>query len=135
MSIDTVGCKLRLVGVQYSSTVIKSENINSVTAFSFQHNRWSSHLEAVTNAASTFEYFSPLKWPSPESRQCAKLFLQSSELRLPQPLIRRRERDWESPNSDEGTYTVVLFIYTLHFSPLLKAPPLHWPPEGGRHHK
>ncbi len=24
-----------------------------------------------------------------------------------------RERGWESPNSDEGTYTVVLFIYTL----------------------
>ncbi len=23
-----------------------------------------------------------------------------------------RERGWESPNSDEGTYTVVLFIYT-----------------------
>ncbi len=23
-----------------------------------------------------------------------------------------REREWESPNSDEGTYTVVLFIYT-----------------------
>jgi hypothetical protein len=25
---------------------------------------------------------------------------------------RWRERGWESPNSDEGTYTVVLFIYT-----------------------
>jgi hypothetical protein len=24
---------------------------------------------------------------------------------------RWRERGWESPNSDEGTYTVVLFIY------------------------
>jgi hypothetical protein len=26
--------------------------------------------------------------------------------------IRWRERGWESPISDEGTYTVVLFIYT-----------------------
>ncbi len=51
--------------------------------------------------------------------------LQSSELGLPQPLSHRRvchlhpgsgwrghtrwrERGWESPNSDEGTYTVVL---------------------------
>jgi hypothetical protein len=25
---------------------------------------------------------------------------------------RWRERGWESPSSDEGTYTVVLFIYT-----------------------
>ncbi len=29
-------------------------------------------------------------------------------------LTRLRERGWGSPNSDEGTYTVVLFIYT-HF--------------------
>jgi hypothetical protein len=65
-----------------------------------------------------------------EYRQSAKLFLQSSELGLPQPLTRRRvcpppprfwgeghtrwrERGWESPNSDEGTYTVVLCIYVL----------------------
>ncbi len=64
-----------------------------------------------------------------QSRQSAKLFLQSSELGLPQPLTHRREcppplwfggeghtrwrgRSWESPNFDEGTYTVVLFIYT-----------------------
>ncbi len=26
--------------------------------------------------------------------------------------VRWRERGWESPNSDEGTYTVVLFLYT-----------------------
>jgi hypothetical protein len=55
------------------------------------------------------------------------LFLQSSELGLPQPLTRRRvcpppqfwgeghtrwrERSWESLNSDEETYTVVLCIY------------------------
>jgi hypothetical protein len=63
-----------------------------------------------------------------QSRQSAKLFLKLSELGLPQPLARRRvsppptgsggrstldgERGWESPNSYEGTYTVVLFIYT-----------------------
>ncbi len=65
----------------------------------------------------------------PQSRQSAQLFLQQSELWLPQPLTRRRvcpppllwfrgeghtrwrERGWESPNSDEGTYTVVLYIY------------------------
>jgi hypothetical protein len=67
-----------------------------------------------------------------QSRQSAKLFLQSSELGLPQPLTRRRVctpspqlggrgthrqhtrwrgRSWESPNSDGGTYTVVLFIH------------------------
>ncbi len=62
-----------------------------------------------------------------QSWQSAKLFLQSSELGLHRPLTRRRvsppslvpgeghtrwrERGWESPNSDEGTYTVVLFIY------------------------
>jgi hypothetical protein len=28
---------------------------------------------------------------------------------------RWRERGWESPNSNEGTYTVVLFIFTLCF--------------------
>jgi hypothetical protein len=65
---------------------------------------------------------------SPQSRQSAKPFLQSSELGLPQPLTSRRvcpppwfwgeghtrwrERGRESPNSDEGTFTVVLFIYT-----------------------
>ncbi len=64
----------------------------------------------------------------PQSRLSAKLFLQSSELGLPHPTTRRRacpppplnrgeghtrwrEKGWESPNSDEGTYTVVLFIY------------------------
>jgi hypothetical protein len=29
-----------------------------------------------------------------------------------------RERGWESPNFDEGTYTVVLFIYTYFAVPL-----------------
>jgi hypothetical protein len=67
--------------------------------------------------------------PAPLSRQSAKLFLQSSEMGLPQPLTRRRvcppfssggrgtlagERGgWESPNFDEGTYTVVLYLYVL----------------------
>ncbi len=64
-----------------------------------------------------------------QSKQSAKLFLQSSELGLPQPLTPWRvcpctpppvmgggahslaREGWESPNSDEGTYTVVLFIY------------------------
>jgi hypothetical protein len=46
----------------------------------------------------------------------AKLFLQSSELGLPQPLTRKRvahwrERGWKSPNSNDGTYTVILFVY------------------------
>jgi hypothetical protein len=49
----------------------------------------------------------------PESRQSAKFFLKSSELGLPQPLTRRRVwgEGWESPNSDEGTYS--LYIRTL----------------------
>jgi hypothetical protein len=70
--------------------------------------------------------------PHHRVRQSAKPFLQSSKLGLPQPLTRKRvsppppawfwgeghtrwrERGWESPNSDEGTYIVVLFIFT-HF--------------------
>jgi hypothetical protein len=61
----------------------------------------------------------------PQSRQSAKPFLQSSESGLPQPPTRVpptlrfrgeghtrwRERGWGSPNSDEGTSTVELFIY------------------------
>jgi hypothetical protein len=59
-----------------------------------------------------------------QSRQMAKLFLQSSELGLSHPLTYRRvgpppfgsgggghtrlrKRGWGSPNSDEGTYPVV----------------------------
>jgi hypothetical protein len=66
-----------------------------------------------------------------QSKQSAKLFLQSSERNwdslnpspagecIPPPPPGSggrgtlwRERGWKSPNSDEGTYTVVLFIYT-----------------------
>jgi hypothetical protein len=62
-----------------------------------------------------------------QSRQSAKPFLQSSELGLPQPLTRRRlfpppvlggGAQWLAREGlgesqfDEGTYTVVLFIYT-----------------------
>ncbi len=71
-----------------------------------------------------------LKFPHPQSRQSAKLILQSSELGLPQLLTRRRvcpsspwfrgeghtrwpEKGWESPNSDEGTYCGTLYIYVL----------------------
>jgi hypothetical protein len=60
--------------------------------------------------------------------QSAKLFLQSSKLGHPQPLTCRRvcprpplvlgggehslaRGGLESPNSDEGTYIVLLFIY------------------------
>jgi hypothetical protein len=45
-----------------------------------------------------------------QSRQSAKLFLKSSELGLPHPHTRLRERGVESPNSDEGTYIVILNI-------------------------
>ncbi len=31
--------------------------------------------------------------------------------------MRRLERGWESPNSDEGTYTVVLFIHISTLCP------------------
>ncbi len=63
---------------------------------------------------------------TPQSRQSAKRLLQSSEMGLPHPFSRRppptlwsgggghtrlRERGWESPNADEGTDTVVLYIY------------------------
>jgi hypothetical protein len=65
---------------------------------------------------------------APQRRQSAKLFIQSSELGLPYPLTRRRvwppspfgsegrgtlaggRKGRGSPNSDEGIYTVVIFI-------------------------
>ncbi len=62
-----------------------------------------------------------------QSRQSAKLFLQSLELGLPQPLTSRRvcpppfgsgggahslAGELGGPNSDEGTYTVVLLTST-----------------------
>jgi hypothetical protein len=57
-----------------------------------------------------------------QSRQSANLFLKSSELGLPQPLTRRRvlgggasslaREGLGESQFDEGTYTVVLFIYT-----------------------
>ncbi len=52
-----------------------------------------------------------------QSRQSAKLFLQSSELELPYPLVRGgehtrlRERGWGESQFQRGTYTVVLFLY------------------------
>jgi hypothetical protein len=67
----------------------------------------------------------------PQSRQSARLFLQSSELRLPHPLTRRRvcpplvqgegahslagEGGWGGPNSDEGTLWYSMFVYTVLF--------------------
>jgi hypothetical protein len=74
-----------------------------------------------------FLLFENFKIHSTVHRVGRVLFLQSSELGLPQPLTCRhtvpppprfwgeghtrwRERGWGSPNSDEGTYTVVLFI-------------------------
>jgi hypothetical protein len=74
----------------------------------------------------------------PQCRQSAKLFLQSSELELPHPLARRRvcppslwfgeeghtrwrKKGWERPNSDEGTYTVVLYIH-IHICTLWYGP-------------
>jgi hypothetical protein len=93
----------------------------------------------------------PVKWCPLQSRQSAKLFHQSSELGLSQPLTRKlvcppppfgsgeghtrwRERGWESPNSNEGTCTVVWYylnIYTLWCpcSPLflLQCTPVQFP--------
>ncbi len=75
-------------------------------------------------------FITPLKILHPQSRRSAKLVLQSSELGLPRPLTRTRVyapppllvpgeghtswrvREWESPNSDDGTYIVVLYLYT-----------------------
>jgi hypothetical protein len=64
---------------------------------------------------------------SVQSKQSAKLFLQPSELELPHPLTRRRvctppplgsggayslaRGGWGSPNSDEVTALVVLWVY------------------------
>jgi hypothetical protein len=63
------------------------------------------------------------RWQLAQSRQSAQLFLQSSKLGLPHPhtqatvypppLVRGkhnrlREMGWGTPNSDEGTDTVIL---------------------------
>jgi hypothetical protein len=72
----------------------------------------------------------PPRWCLTGDWQSAKLYLQSSELGLPHPLSRRRVHPplwffgsvgedthacgrggWGSPKSDEGTCTVVLYIY------------------------
>ncbi len=72
-----------------------------------------------------------------QSKQSAKRFLQSSELGnwdFPSPSppecvtprwfrgeghIRLRERGWESPYSDEGTYTAVLYIYVYFVASMI----------------
>jgi hypothetical protein len=79
-----------------------------------------------------------------QSRQSAKLFLQSSELGLPptphpqasvppppcfwgEGNTRRRERGWESPNSDEGhTLWYSLYVRTLWLQVLVlqNSPPI-----------
>jgi hypothetical protein len=52
---------------------------------------------------------------------------------------RWRERGWESPNSDEGTYTVVLFTYTYFVGPVIetvaKVRELIWMEEGDRSYR
>ncbi len=68
-----------------------------------------------------------LGWAPEKCRRSARLFIQSSELRLPHPLTRRRVCSpllWfrggytltagegvGGPNSDEGTDTMILFKY------------------------
>ncbi len=68
----------------------------------------------------------------PQSRQSARIFLQSSELGLPHSLTRRRvclpllpfgsggrthslAGEGRSPNSDDGTDTLVLLVYVQYF--------------------
>ncbi len=72
----------------------------------------------------------------PQSRQSAKIFSSRQnwdsptphpQARMPPPVqgeghSRWRERVWKSPISDEGTYTVVLFIHVYTYfvaSPIL----------------
>jgi hypothetical protein len=55
-----------------------------------------------------FSIFNNLFFFLPRSRQSAKLFLQSLELGLPYPLTSPRGE--RGPNSDAGTYTVVLYV-------------------------
>ncbi len=61
-----------------------------------------------------------------QSRQSARLFVPSSELRLPHPLTRRRvcpppplvrggQGGWGGPNSDEGTLWYSVFVDTFCF--------------------
>jgi hypothetical protein len=71
--------------------------------------------------------------PATQSRQSAKFFSSRRNWDSPNPSpagecapprfwgeghTRWRERGWESPNSDEGTYTVALFIYSIVFCAL-----------------
>jgi hypothetical protein len=85
------------------------------------------YITMVEREREALMYWLPLRGsPAAQSRQSAKLFLQSSELELPHPLSRRRgcpppfgpgggevtlacgRGVGGSPNIDEGTYTVVL---------------------------
>ncbi len=50
-----------------------------------------------------------------QSRQRARLFLQSSELPPLHTLTRRWERVWRGPNSEEGTHCGTLGIYMYVF--------------------
>ncbi len=91
-----------------------------------------------------------MKACSSQRRQSAKLFSSrrnwdshtpspAGENAPPPPLwfrgdghTRWRERGWESPNSDDGTYTVVLWKY-MYFVMQLYTVFVHWGPEVGLH--
>jgi hypothetical protein len=81
----------------------------------------------------------------PQSRQSAKLFFSRQNWDSPNPspaggcalpqfwgegYTRWREKGWESPNSDEGSYTVLqysLYLRTLWSHPILRPLPLCLP--------
>ncbi len=96
-------------------------------------NRWAKVYNPVRKGAKSMPwaagFVTPRGLSAAQSGQSAKPFLQSSELGLPQPLTHRRVcppplwyrgeghtrwRGWESPNFDQGTYTVVLCM-NLYF--------------------
>ncbi len=108
--------------------------IRTVGVFSYQYGQLFHQLLMHNSAVYTVRYMYiqytvyvkfATDWQAgmPQSRQSAKLFLQSSGLGLPHPFnsrrvcppptlwsvggghTRLRERGWGSPNSDEGTYS------------------------------
>jgi hypothetical protein len=94
--------------MQANQWAIKQKNIISKLNITALY--WESLHRNNSCTAYVLKFFSSRRnWDSPNpspAGECAQ-----PPLVLGGGAHSRRERGWESPNSDEGTYTVVLFIY------------------------
>ncbi len=103
----------------------KNANMIWIAYNSFKHSQYIKMIGIAAVSKLVIKDESSL-YLEPQSRQSAKLFLQRRNWNSPTPLgaggcaphplvrggghTRLRQRGWGSPNSDEGTYTVVLCI-------------------------